>query len=66
MDPAPARIQGCMERPSLASSLSLLHPWVLGTGGGEKPWWVPVLNHLSIFINMQMSSGTEALPGGVK
>lgn len=55
-----------MERPSLASSLNLLHPWVLGRGGRGKPLWVPVLNHLSIFINMQMSSGTEPLPAGVK
>lgn len=25
-----------MERPSLASSLSLLHPWVLGRGAGGE------------------------------
>lgn len=41
----------------------------MGAGEGRewgKPLWVPVLNHLSIFINMQMSSGTEPLPAGVK
>lgn len=36
MDPAPARMmRGCMEGPSSAPSLSLLHPWVMGRGRGE-------------------------------
>lgn len=37
-----------------------------GEGRGRRPSWVPALNHLSIFINMQMSSGDGSpLPAGV-
>lgn len=35
--PALVNIQGCMERPSLALYPSLLHPRVLGMGGGDGP-----------------------------
>lgn len=63
-DPALVNIQGCMEGPGTFPEPAA--PMGAGDGRGRRPSWVLALNHLSIFINMQMSSSDGSpLPAGV-